>query len=317
MRLRRVATTGIKTKPKSVGSVPLTGQNKAGHNRLAIIGWPCFYNEIMKTFVRTLLLFLFLSIGCQVMADNLKEGTRLFEAEKYRAAMSYLIKPDAQTDPEAMNMIGFMYNRGLGIQKNPEEAYKWYRKAAEAGLAVSQFNVGLMYQYGRGVQKNIPEAVKWFRKAAEQNHASAELKMGYLTVKGIGVKRDYREAMKWYRRAAEHGDDKGYVNIGILYARGRGVKKDPNRAVQYYIMGAQKGEPDAQALLGTSYVLGKGIPQDNEKALFWYKKAAKNGSIEAMKELGYIYETGRLGVKKDLGEAERWNAMAKKAEEQE
>ena len=80
-------------------------------------------------------------------------------------------------------------------------------------------------------------------------------------------------------------------------------------------MGAQKDEPDAQALLGTSYALGTGITQDNEKALYWYRKAAENGSIETMKELGYIYETGRLGVKKDLDEAERWNTMAKKAEE--
>ncbi len=36
-----------------------------------------------------------------------------------------------------------------------------------------------------------------------------------------------------------------------------------------------------------------------------------------MKELGAIYANGRLGVKKDPEEAERWNAMAKKAEEQE
>ena len=231
----------------------------------------------MKSLLKALFFSFLLTASSFSLAGNLQEGTRLFEAEKYRAAMTCLMKSDAQTDPEAMNMIGFMYNRGLGIQK--------IRKKRSNGI-------------GKRLKPDYPL----------HNSISG-------SCISMAVQKDIPEAVKWYRLAAEHGDNSAYVDIGILYARGRGVKKDPNRAVQYYIMGAQKDEPDAQALLGTSYALGTGITQDNEKALYWYRKAAENGSIEAMKELGYIYETGRLGVKKDLDEAERWNAMARKAEE--
>ncbi|WP_278541817.1 tetratricopeptide repeat protein [Oxalobacter formigenes] len=94
-----------------------------------------------------------------------------------------------------------------------------------------------------------------------------------------------------------------------------GVKKDVNRAVQYYIMGAQKGDARAQAFLGKAYALGRGIQPDSEKALYWYKTAARNGNVNAMKELGSIYAKGRLGVKPDQQEAQRWNDMAKKAEQ--
>ena len=51
------------------------------------------------------------------------------------------------------------------------------------------------------------------------------------------------------------------------------------------------------------------------KALYWYKTAARNGNVNAMKELGSIYAKGRLGVKPDQQEAQRWNDMARKAEQ--
>lgn len=167
----------------------------------------------------------------------------MFDAKNYSAAMNYLMKPDAQKDPKAMNLIGYMYNIGRGVRENHEEAFKWYRRAAEAGLSISQFNLGLMYQHGRGVNKDINEAVKWFLKAAAQNDPDAEMKMGYLAAKGIGIKQDYQQAMKWFRRASEHGDNKGYVNIGIMYDKGDGVKKDPNRLSSITSWAPKKEKP--------------------------------------------------------------------------
>lgn len=84
-------------------------------------------------------------------ADNVQEGNRLYNAGKFQEAISYYMKPDAQKNPEAMNLIGYMYNSGRGVKENQEEAFKWYKRAAEAGLSISQFNLGLMYQHGRGV----------------------------------------------------------------------------------------------------------------------------------------------------------------------
>ncbi len=296
---------------KKLSNISLTGTNKASHNRLAF-----FYDEMMKTILKALLLSFFLIGSTLAFAGNVEEGNRLYNAGKYQEALTYFMKPDAATNPATMNRIGYMYDEGQGVKKDPKEAYKWYQKAAETGFPAAQFNLGLSYQYGTGgVQKNINEAVKWFLKAAEQNNAEAELKMGYLSVQGLGTRQDFKKAMNWFRRAAEHGDDRGYVNIGIIYSRGDGVKKDLNRAVQYYILGAQKGEPKAQGLLGTAYAYGKGITQNTEKALYWYQTAAKNGNINAMKELGSIYSEGDLGVQKDIQEAKRWNEMARKAEQ--
>ena len=125
-----------------------------------------------------------------VFADNVKEGNRLYDSGKYQEALSYFMKPDAANNPATMNRIGYMYKKGLGIKENPEEAYKWYRNAAEAGFAAAQFNLGLMYQHGKPIPENMNEAIQWFRKAADQNYPDAEMKMGYLAVTGTGFKKD-------------------------------------------------------------------------------------------------------------------------------
>jgi len=48
----------------------------------------------------------------------------------------------------------------------------WYRKAADQGYAVAQFNLGRMYGSGQGVPQDYVEAHKWFNLGASR--ASAE-----------------------------------------------------------------------------------------------------------------------------------------------
>ena len=54
------------------------------------------------------------------------------------------------------------------------EAAKWYRKAAEQGLAGAQYCLGACYNNGEGVEQDFEEAAKWFRKAAEQGDEYAK-----------------------------------------------------------------------------------------------------------------------------------------------
>ena len=255
----------------------------------------------MKSFFKIFCIVCLFLFSVPSFADNAKEGMRLFQAGKYQQAMTYFMKPDAQKNPDVLNRIAYMYDKGFGVEKNLQTSVKWYKKAAEMGFKVAQFNLGLSYQKGLGVPKDINEAIKWYRKSAEQ---------GYFTVKGKGIKQDFAQALKWYRLAAEHGDDRSYADIGIFYAEGYGVKKDRNRAVQYYIMGAEKGDAYAQYLLGRAYEQGRGIQYSPERSLYWLKKAADNGSFLAMKELGIVYANGLLDQKMDTDAAAKWGEKA-------
>ncbi len=48
------------------------------------------------------------------------------------------------------------------------------RPLAEKGGASAQYNLGILYDGGLGAPQDYAEAVKWYRKAAEQGMASKE-----------------------------------------------------------------------------------------------------------------------------------------------
>lgn len=101
------------------------------------------------------------------------------------------------------------YNKGKEYfnNKNYTEAVKWYRKAAEQGLADAQFSLGDCYLEGEGVTQNMTEAVKWFRKAAEQGLADAQFALGACYQSGTGVTQNIAEAKKWHQKAADQGNE--------------------------------------------------------------------------------------------------------------
>ena len=55
----------------------------------------------------------------------------------------------------AQQKLGMIYENGeLGIDKNYNEAIKWYRFAAVQPYSIAAFRLGLMYFDGRGVSEN-------------------------------------------------------------------------------------------------------------------------------------------------------------------
>ena len=105
-------------------------------------------------------------------------------------------------------------------------AVKEFRAAAQEGHADSQFNLGLMYEKGIGVGKDENEALTWYLKAALQGNAYAQFNLAVLYENGRGSDVDFAEAHQWYRRAAAQGDGLAVGNLGMLYLRGQGVEKD-------------------------------------------------------------------------------------------
>ena len=70
--------------------------------------------------------------------------------------------------------IGLMYADGEGVKQDYGEAVKWYRMAAEQGLALAQNNMGFMYANGRGVPKDFAAAHMWLTLAAAQGEPNAQ-----------------------------------------------------------------------------------------------------------------------------------------------
>ena len=60
-----------------------------------------------------------------------------------------------------------------GVQQSNEEAVKWFRLAADQGLAEAQYNLGVAYSTGNGVKLNKATAKAWYQKACANGYKPA------------------------------------------------------------------------------------------------------------------------------------------------
>ena len=158
-----------------------------------------------------------LAVGLvSVTQADFDDGLAAYERGDYDTAL-WEWKPLAEEgNVGAQTMLGVMYEGGLGVLQNYQEAVMWYRKAAKQGNARAQTNLGVMYKYGQGVRPDFKQTVEWYRMAAEQGYAAAQSKLGTMYYGNLGVPQDYVLAHMWWSIAAAQGyknaiKDRDYV----------------------------------------------------------------------------------------------------------
>ena len=117
-------------------------------------------------------------------SDYLFESTRIAKLKEAadRGDVGALKEAADRGDVDALDKIGDYYFLKV-IPKDPVEAFKWYQKAANLGLAISQFQVGFCYSNGEGVLKDPVEAYAYYNLAgitffpARTNRDTLEKKM--------------------------------------------------------------------------------------------------------------------------------------------
>ena len=105
-----------------------------------------------------------------------------------------------KTPEELFRQGDAMHNAG-----NYAEAFKWFQSAADQGYHEAQLRLGFAYENGLGVEKNPAEAVHWFREAAQQGYAPAQSRMAYCYGKGFGVPRNLKTAIWWADQSGSQG----------------------------------------------------------------------------------------------------------------
>ena len=91
-----------------------------------------------------------------------------------------------------------------------------YRKSAEHGYPESQCRLGFLYELGLGVEKNAAIAISWYRKSAEQGDPEGQCCLGRCYQKGIGVGMNYDNALIWYEKSAKQGNPTAKRSLNIL-----------------------------------------------------------------------------------------------------
>ena len=126
---------------------------------------------------------------------------------------------------------------------SPEQYRVLIQTLAAQGNAKAQHNLGAMYLEGRGVDRDLEQAVKWFRLAAAQGVVLSQHNLGISYLKGLGVSVDPEASARWFRKAAEQGDPRSQHSLGAMYFEGLGVEKDLVTGY-FWLTLAKDGAPD-------------------------------------------------------------------------
>jgi TPR repeat protein len=199
-------------------------------------------------------------------------------------------------DPTAQYYLAGLYWDGQSVTRDTAQAVKWFRSAAESGLAVAQYSMGWFAErqpelLGNTVGGNYQAAAEWFEKAAVQGEPRAAFHLGDLYLYGK-IERNHREAAKWFRVAAAKGNEEAVLRLGELYRHNRSdLRQDHAESARWFRLAAEKGNPDAQYELGCLLIEGEGIPHNPAEAEMWLRKAADGGNARARLKLATLKES--------------------------
>jgi TPR repeat protein len=222
---------------------------------------------------------LMLSIGStHLLAADLAKGSRAFDSKDYETAVKELERLSKEGNPEALYMMGQMYENGWGIEQNVKKAKRLYRRGAALG------HMGNVNSLRALKDKEYKVELKTVVPAAESGDAKAQNRLGEMNEFGYGLKRDPNQAINWYLKAADQGSVAAQHNIGRCYNFGTGVEQNFTEAETWYRKAAQQGHTDAMFFLGTLYSNNHGAEdtQDtNILAYAWMHNAAELGNRTA------------------------------------
>ncbi|MBP6082040.1 MAG: sel1 repeat family protein [Providencia sp.] len=223
-------------------------------------------------------------------------------------------------DDEALLILGFLYEKGLGVEKNVDiaekiyqrladknnkegfnllamlkenqgkknEAIRLYQRAISLGSSAAPYNLGILYKYN----SDYISAKKMFQFAITKNNSSnAMMSLGDLYFDGLGVEQNMELAEKWYIESIQAGNVIAITRLGMLY----GSLEKYDKAIKYYQLAIEKGDPTAMNSMGLLYQHGFGVKLDINKAIELYQRSADNNDAGGLINLGLMYEEG-LGV---------------------
>lgn len=109
--------------------------------------------------------------------------------------------------------LGYLYDSFDKI-KNYELSIKYYKKAIQKGCVASIYIMGIMYQRGHGVDKNYKKALEYFKLAISKNFFEyAYHAIGDLYEYGRGVPRNLIKAVKYYLKGANKGCEEAQKSL--------------------------------------------------------------------------------------------------------
>ena len=236
--------------------------------------------------------------GQHVLAMRLCAGNPYKDDSR---AFSLLLRAAEHGYNPAEYGLGVFYELGLGVAKNPVEAYKWYERAASSGEAPAALvRLALLCVMNPDIPLLRENAAKWAAKGAASGSVDAQNILGKIHALGFGVSKDAKKAVEWFTRAAEAGSELGILNLVHVYREGFGdVAPAPELTVKWAMRGLELNFPTAKYVLSRMYRAGTFLERDAARAERLEAELGPEGLAEAMGLVAVVEREFACGEDRD------------------
>ena len=200
----------------------------------------------------------------------LVEDARVTKQPDVAAAMvaegvACLKKAAESKHPLGMTLLGESYRDGEGVERNPAEAFGWFKKSADLGNNRGKSDLAMALYSGAGAPADKPAALKLIGEAAPELRDAAAA-YGLWLWRGDCGPPDVAEGGKWMDAALKADYWLAGRNLAKFYHLGSGVPKDEQRARAYLIKAAEVGDKFARQIVAEAFEKGEIIDKDEREA---------------------------------------------------
>ena len=217
-----------------------------------------------------------------------------------------------KNNPFACFEIASMEFHGIATGKpRYEEAYKYYKIAANHNHPVANWAIGYLYYegyIGNKTKRDLYLAFKYFNKAKKLKCSNAFNSLGLIILNGSipHIKQNKKKAIEMFEKAISLGNIYAYNNLGKIYEN----KKDYQKAYDYYIISANLGNSWSANQIGEFYRKGFLKEKNLKKAFEYYTLSSKSLRFtlcpwSKYNLAKYFYKDGNLeiNIKQDINKA--------------
>ncbi|KAL0239955.1 hypothetical protein GEMRC1_010063 [Eukaryota sp. GEM-RC1] len=172
------------------------------------------------------------------------------------------------------------------VDVNATEVFMWFKKAADLGSSAGHLGLYRCYVKGIGVEKNTEEAFGHLQVAADMGHPEA---MNFIGVTFSSLSEGDDEALsqaaEYFKLSADGGCSHGMVNMGFYHMKGRKVEKNEQKALEYFQKAVNLKNPHAVVHLINLYKTKRKIAKNIESLKFWENKKTELEGCEPIDNL--------------------------------
>jgi len=241
-----------------------------------------------------------LNPGNENIPDSLLKDVEKLE-DINKEVVNKIISVAEYGSPDALTIIGRMYEKGIHFSKDDITAAAYYIRAVRLDSPAAG---KLLYDLCR--KENFINQVQ---NLSSKNDPEAMFVWYGITIPGFDIRITSNDAFNLLVKSADKGFLPAIIELGLSYYTGNIVDEDKVKAIELWQSAERLNNPEAKTRIAAGIIFGEIQSDEINEAIKTLNEMAENGSVLAQVAIAFAYENG-IGLRSSKSEAVKFYRYA-------